>query len=288
MLILFMIAQTLNLSPEPEGKIVRYNANKYGHFMYTATGEAYHWNAHGKLLHKIERDNKQTWAMHPIPGGYVVTWIAPADRAYGLDVTDPFQKTVQSFETLSWWFLEIKGQLYKSSDTWAPGKNQLIPLSSRRGRLFSSKADEWFDPEPLNMTMDADYKGLWPVETDEGVNFVTPLDPIIFIFANRKFEGTKKIPVPWIEYPGRWKRDVPLGTHLERFTRIVYYGDSRNGEFVAVQTPDRKTTIYWFREMEITKRTTIDGWYKSGQIVGGSDGARVYVYDPDTRLIKVF
>ena len=74
---------------------------------------------------------------------------------------------------------------------------------------------------------------------------------------------------------------------MKGFNRIVYYGDTSEGQVVAVETTEEKTLLYLFLGKELKQKKEINGWQRKGHIVAGSDGARVWVFDPDKNIVYV-
>ncbi|MDJ0841907.1 MAG: hypothetical protein QNK37_35720 [Acidobacteriota bacterium] len=216
-----------------------------------------------------------------------MTWLSPKKRQYGLDFVDPFGRVKQKIDTLSWWFFELHGKLYGSGLIWAPGETQVVPIEVEGGRLgYSEVRKDFFDLGECKITMDTDFKRVWPVETPDGVLLATPLDPVIHKFKGLGFSpaeytGSEKLPYPqWRSYPGRWDRKQRRRAYLKRFDRLTWFGDTDNGLCAAVETSEH-TLLVWFNG----KSLAVDAWQADRHLIGGSDGAKIWVFKPGHKAI---
>ena len=292
MLFLLIFAQTVHLEPVEQAEIKRFETNKYGHFLLDSEGGAFHWTSTGRLVLRLEREGKASYAIHPMPGGYAVTWFNAAKRRFGIDVVNHFGKTTQELpEYLSSWYFEIGGHLYGSAMIWAPGETQIVPIAHDGGKLNPSKArQDFFDPGKHGTPMDPDFKRIWVAETDKGFVVATPLEPFMYHFdKSTKLIGKKALPLPeWKTYKGVYQGG-DYREYLKGFNRLVYFGGAYEGFVMAVESVDGKTTelVWWFGD-KVVKREIVPGWQREGKIVGGSDGVRVWVLNPDPLTVSSF
>ena len=286
MIFLFVIiSQTIELKKVEHDTIISFETNRYGHFMIDYKGRSFHWALTGELLFKLDR-KKKTCAFHPIPGGYAVTWLLPSEKRFGVEVISPFGEVQQELDSvLSWWYFDLRGQLYGSAAEWAQGETQVVPISTDGGKIAPSYARKhYFDPGSLGAPMDANFKHVWAVGLDDSVLFATPLEPILYQYTNGRYVGKIKVSIPWTPWQVMYRGSgyKSLSEYLKTFNRITYFGSSGHGLVLAVEQTDGRTTdVFSLTNEGIVKdKVTIPGWDKKGKVFTGSDGARSWVFDP--------
>ena len=292
-ILLAYLAQDIKLEQVSFDRVHTFETNRYGHFLCDRKGRAFHWSPSGKLEFTIDRPEK-TYAIWPVPGGYAVTWADSKDEKYGIDVVSRFSsRPIQRLENhMSFWFFELYGRLYGSADLWSPNETQIVPIAVSGASLAPSKTRiDFFKPADFDIPLDANYKRIWTAETDDGFMLVTPLEPVIHQFSGTEHKGSKKMPIPWIPWKSAFLKsnDASRLEWAKSFNRMIYFGRTPHVLVYGVELTDGKTTRIYHQEEEgdAVRFKDIPGWDTRGHILSGSDGARVWVFDPGRFAVYV-